>query len=355
MPIALVASPTAIVSFCLAVISSTFTTSSVVADDPALPGSWTPARTTVSVTRDDGSTFAAEVHYPATDGASGSPIDLENGPYPIAAFGHGFLCPVDRYRSTAGHLASWGIVVILPESQGGLFPSHAAFAADLATSLDWLDAEGDRKGSFWSDAIDGSERGLLGHSMGGGAALLAAAGNADVDAVCVLAAANTIPSSIAAASNVRCATRLLVGEDDAIVPPSSTSSMYGNLAGPKQDVAILGGFHCGFLDDPILFCDSGSISRGEQLAIVRREVTEFLLLYLRDDLGRWNQVWDPMASGEGVTQVDRVTADLDGNGRVDGGDLGLLVANWEKSGCGDLNEDGIVTGADLGLLIAAWK
>ena len=40
---------------------------------------------------------------------------------------------------------------------------------------------------------------------------------------------------------------------------------------------------------------------------------------------------------------------------VDGGDLGLLVANWDQPGRGDLNGDGIVTGADLGLLIAAWK
>jgi dienelactone hydrolase len=323
--------------------------------DVSGPGPWTAARTTVTVVRANGSTFAAEVHYPAVDAAPGSAVDRTGGPHPIAAFGHGFLCPVDRYRSTGAHLASWGLVTILPTTQGGLLPSHQALADDLNASLDWLTAEGGRKDSFWAAAIDGSERGLLGHSMGGGAALLAAAGDARTAAVAVLAAADTNPSSIAAAGNVRCATRLIVGDDDTIVPPSSTSGMYDNLAGPKQDVTILGGFHCGFIDSSILFCDSGAISRDAQLAIVGRELAEFLLLYLRDDAARWNEVWGDGAVEPDVTQRESQTPDLDGNGVVDGGDLGLLVANWDQPGRGDLNGDGIVTGADLGLLIAAWK
>jgi len=337
----------------IAVILSGLSTVTAMAQDGL--GPWTPARTTVSVVRGDDSTFTAEVHYPAVAGDPDSAVDRAGGPYPIAAFGHGFLCPVDRYRSTGSHLASWGIVTVLPTTQGGLFPNHQSLADDLVASLDWLAAEGSRKDSFWAGAIDGSERGLLGHSMGGGAALLAAAGDARTDAVAVLAAADTNPSSIAAASNIRCATRLIVGDDDSIVPPSSTAGMYVNLAGPKQDVTILGGFHCGFLDSSIIFCDSGAISREAQLDIVHRELAEFLALYLRDDATRWNDVWGPEASGDDIVQIESQTPDLDGNGIVDGGDLGLLVANWDQPGRGDLNGDGIVTGADLGLLIAAWK
>lgn len=48
-------------------------------------------------------------------------------------------------------------------------------------------------------------------------------------------------------------------------------------------------------------------------------------------------------------------ADLNGDGRVTGADLGLLLANFNAPGpVGDLNRDGIVNGADLGLLLAAW-
>ena len=47
-------------------------------------------------------------------------------------------------------------------------------------------------------------------------------------------------------------------------------------------------------------------------------------------------------------------ADLDGNGTVDGADLGLLLAGW-GSNSPDLDGDGFCDGADLGLLLAAWS
>ena len=46
--------------------------------------------------------------------------------------------------------------------------------------------------------------------------------------------------------------------------------------------------------------------------------------------------------------------DLDGNGEVDGADLGLLLGNWGGLGTGDFDANGIVDGADLGLLLGAW-
>jgi endonuclease/exonuclease/phosphatase family metal-dependent hydrolase len=51
-----------------------------------------------------------------------------------------------------------------------------------------------------------------------------------------------------------------------------------------------------------------------------------------------------------------VPADLNGDGVVDGADLGTLLASWGPcDGCpADLNDDGAVDGADLGTLLAAW-
>jgi hypothetical protein len=48
--------------------------------------------------------------------------------------------------------------------------------------------------------------------------------------------------------------------------------------------------------------------------------------------------------------------DVDGNGVVDGGDLGILLSAWGPcDGCAaDLNGDGTVDGADLGQLLTAW-
>lgn len=51
-----------------------------------------------------------------------------------------------------------------------------------------------------------------------------------------------------------------------------------------------------------------------------------------------------------------IPADLNGNGVVNGADLGFMLAAWGPcAGCpADLNGDGVVNGADLGLLLAAW-
>ena len=47
--------------------------------------------------------------------------------------------------------------------------------------------------------------------------------------------------------------------------------------------------------------------------------------------------------------------DLDGNGRIDGADLGLLLNAWGPGGGpADLNGDGVVNGADLGIQLAQW-
>ncbi len=46
--------------------------------------------------------------------------------------------------------------------------------------------------------------------------------------------------------------------------------------------------------------------------------------------------------------------DLNGDGTVDGADLGLLLGSWNTAGIGDLNSDGTVNGADLGLLLGHW-
>jgi len=49
--------------------------------------------------------------------------------------------------------------------------------------------------------------------------------------------------------------------------------------------------------------------------------------------------------------------DLDGNGVVDGADLGILLGNWGSCpDCpADLNGDGVVDGADLGILLSNWS
>lgn len=51
---------------------------------------------------------------------------------------------------------------------------------------------------------------------------------------------------------------------------------------------------------------------------------------------------------------DPCPADLNGDGQVNGADVGLMLAFWGEPGAGDLNGDGTTNGADVGLLLAAW-
>ncbi len=73
----------------------------------------------------------------------------------------------------------------------------------------------------------------------------------------------------------------------------------------------------------------------------------------------WQKNGNPlMQSTFGLQSFDYscCIGDLDGNGSVGGGDLGLLLADWGPCvGCPtDINCDGLVDGTDLGLLLAGW-
>lgn len=63
----------------------------------------------------------------------------------------------------------------------------------------------------------------------------------------------------------------------------------------------------------------------------------------------------PAAGGASVLArlVPRGVPDLNGDGLVNGADLGLLLGEWGTGGA-DLDGDGTTAGSDLGLLLGAW-
>jgi len=138
---------------------------------------------------------------------------------------------------------------------------------------------------------------------------------------------------------------------------------------PAVDIALAGG--------PVLFGDVSFTEVGDYLTVpagsydldVRLAGTETVVLPLPGITVSANTVYSVFAMGlafgtpslQAVIFVDNEgpspssPADLNGDGQVNGADLGLLLAAWgELEGAADLNDDGIVDGADLGLLLAAW-
>ena len=50
-----------------------------------------------------------------------------------------------------------------------------------------------------------------------------------------------------------------------------------------------------------------------------------------------------------------LTGDLNGDGRIDGTDLAVILGDWGRSGPGDLNRDGTIDGMDLSIILGNWR
>lgn len=158
---------------------------------------------------------------------------------PAVAFGHGWLQPPGRYHGLLRHLASWGIVAAAPATHGGPLPSHRLFAADLRSTLDLVTTL--RLGPD-GISVDPTKLGLAGHSIGGGAAILAAApgeGARDdarqVKAVATVAATQTMPPATTAARKITAVGLHLAGDDDLLAPAKGNAEVITKeWAGPAQ-------------------------------------------------------------------------------------------------------------------------
>jgi pimeloyl-ACP methyl ester carboxylesterase len=203
-----------------------------------------------------GRSVGALVRYPRqAGGASAPPVD--GCAFPVLAVGHGFTIPADRYRYLVDGLVPTGVILVLPTTETGFSPSHAAFGADLAFVTRALSSD-----AAFAGAV-GARRGVIGHSMGGGAAVLAAASDPGLGLLVGLAPAETNPSAVAAASGVTVPTLIVTGSRDCVTP-------FANHAGPilaalassdVRHVDLAGGSHCQF-SDGYFTCSVGEGSCG---------------------------------------------------------------------------------------------
>ena len=221
-----------------------------------------PVSTTTVTVSEAGRSFSARLVQPTGEA---------HGAYPVVAFGHGFTQATSRYQSVLAALAARGYVVIAPNTETGLLPNHGRLADDLAIAIRWAQ----RTQPNAHPTLDA----VSGHSMGGGAALLAADRNPSVDSVVTFAAAETRPSAMTASAGITVPAMFVVGSRDRIVTPETTKRMYAAKPSPAIFATITGGYHCGFLDSSSFLgfgCDSGSISRSTQLSITRTLLGDWL-------------------------------------------------------------------------------
>lgn len=264
---------------------------------PEDPGAYQAGWTQQIIQRGDRS-LNCRIYYPAFTEGSEAPIDTIHGPYPIVAFGHGFFMQTGYYLSHFKHLATHGFVVIAPQ-----FPDtqHGELADDLLFCVEHIRQQHATPTSRYFGLIDTERVGLSGHSMGGGASLLAASRDPRIDVVAPLAAAETTPSAIAAMPLIRGFVYLITGGSDGITPPVQNQIPMYNNANPVKGLPIINGAnHTRFMDfagfdftDP-----NGNLTRPQQLLITRRYLTSVFRLLLKQEPSYWVYAFGDSAAND---------------------------------------------------------
>ena len=233
-----------------------------------------------------------EVYYPSDTPGENTALAIDNGnKFPVIAFGHGFFMSWDSYEYLWNLLTSNGFIVAFPTTESGLAPSHEDFGKDLAFVLGSLKNEALIVESPFYDKIDSTSC-VMGHSMGGGAAHLAASFNPSITAIVSLAAAETTPSAISASGSISVPALIFAGVNDCITPIAEHQQpMYDALASAcKTLISIDGASHCQFAGNNVacsfgeFTCSpSAEITADEQHAIVASFLIPWLRNYLKND------------------------------------------------------------------------
>lgn len=230
--------------------------------------------------------------YPADSAGLDVPPAIPiGGGFPVIVFGHGYLMPADAYRNIWESAVPEGYITILPHSGSNMFPSHLEFGTDMAFLLEEMIRLGGDPTSVFSGKIKPYGC-LMGHSMGGGAAILGAIQSDKVRTLVVLAPLDTRPSSAEAARELTVPSLVIAGTDDCITPPKKHQlPIYESLqSSQKVYISIKGGSHCQMAENNRLcnFAEASfdlepGISREEQHRIVDRYTLPWLRFYLRGD------------------------------------------------------------------------
>lgn len=250
-----------------------------------------------------------DVYYPADSAGENVPVGGDGTVlFPVVAFGHGFLMSVNSYEYLWTGLVPVGYILALPRTEGSFAPDHGEFGGDLAFLVDRLRADGSDPASFLFGRV-AANAAVAGHSMGGGASVLAAAGNPTVTAVVNLAAANTNPSAIDAAPAVSAPVLMFSGSVDCVAPPGQHQApIYAALGSLCRTRATLeGASHCQFAESNF-FCSLGeggcaapALTRTQQHALTLSLVRPWLDHFLKGTPGAWTTFQDLLASTGGVS------------------------------------------------------
>lgn len=219
-----------------------------------------------------GRQIQTEIYYPSyTAGENTAVASYPN--FPVIVFGHGFAMSWDAYSNIWQHLVPQGYILAFVRTEGSLIPapSHGDFGADLALVATKMLALNGTVGSLFNGKVK-QKVVIMGHSMGGGATMLAAENNSSIAGIVGLAPAETNPSAVLVCGNISVPALIFSGSNDGVTPPIDNHlPMYQGLASAcKSYVSITGGGHCYFANSNFN-CDFGESTSSQGISITRAE------------------------------------------------------------------------------------
>ena len=244
--------------------------------------------------------LTGDLSYAGLDGKVYTPAEGTN--LPAVAFGHDWMKKLGNYHGALRHLASWGIVVVAPETETGFIPNHRNLAADMETALQ---VAGGVKLGQGNITVSPAKLGLVGHGMGGGAAILAAVNNPKVKAVAALYPAKVSPSAEVSARTLDIPGLIIDSEDTDVFnagnPATIAHAWNGDVAYRRVD----GGTQAGFPEDNFLKMVLG-LGKSETAATetARGLVTGFLLHQLNEE-NKYSDFSEFAAMGKKVSALSR--------------------------------------------------
>jgi dienelactone hydrolase len=251
-----------------------------------LAGIGTTTTTFVDASRSNRN-IPCEVSYPAL--SNGTNTTMDTGPFGLVIVSHGFAMGTDAYESYANNLVNAGYIVARVNSETGLSPNHTNYAKDIAYIADGFKQLNNSAVSMFYSKLNGKIA-ALGHSMGGGATLLAHQYTNNVDVFITLAAAETNPSAASAAATLTKPLFCITGSADCITPSASHSlKMYDSSNSVcKIYMDIKDATHCGMADLNVI-CSTGEaciigstyISRSQQHNLIFQPLYAYLNYYLK--------------------------------------------------------------------------
>lgn len=249
-------------------------------------------RTVIEVPDREKKTGTLEMHIYYPSDVDGYDVPLADGGgeiFPVLVFGHGYMMPISYYENLWTALVPEGYIMVFPASGLNMFPSHLDFGFDLVKAVSFMQAKNNDPSSLFHGRI-GATTCLMGHSMGGGSAVLGAAESNIIDAMILLAPYDTKPSSIEAAGSLTIPVLVMAGSNDCVTTPQKHAfPIYESFrSNSKTYITITGGNHCNMACKNTL-CNMAErtkqtdrISREEQHAILKRYILPWLDYMLKN-------------------------------------------------------------------------